>query len=197
MARPVQYERLIIGYHGCDDAVARRVLLRGDALRPSDNKYDWLGKGIYFWEHGPERAQEWADEMAARGKIRRPTVLGAFIHLGRCFDLTDTSATTRLLPWYEEAKQTFQDLGKALPENAPSTGDDHDLLLRRLDCLVLNLGLGYLDQTVGTPHYYQTVRGVFPEGRPAFPGSRILMKTHVQIAVRDPQCIVGYFRPAP
>ena len=32
------------------------VLLRGEPLQPSENDYDWLGRGIYFWEHGPQRA---------------------------------------------------------------------------------------------------------------------------------------------
>jgi hypothetical protein len=41
----------------------------------------------------------------------------------------------------------------------------------------------------------QTVRGVFVEGNPAFPGSQIYAKTHVQIAVRDSSCILGYFLP--
>jgi hypothetical protein len=42
---------------------------------------------------------------------------------------------------------------------------------------------------------YQTVRGVFIEGKPAFPGSKIALKSHIQIAVKDPACIVGVFEP--
>ncbi len=44
---------------------------------------------------------------------------------------------------------------------------------------------------------YQTVRGVFLEGGPAFPGSKIAMKSHIQIAVRDSKCILEFFRPDP
>ena len=44
---------------------------------------------------------------------------------------------------------------------------------------------------------YQTVRGVFLEGKPAFPGSKIALKSHIQIAVKDRGCIVGFFRPNP
>ncbi len=44
--------------------------------------------------------------------------------------------------------------------------------------------------------YFQTVRGAFVEGDPVYEGARIHAKTHVQIAVRDPSCILGYFRPA-
>lgn len=36
--------------------------MRGDKphLEPSDNPWDWLGKGIYFWEADPIRGYEWA-----------------------------------------------------------------------------------------------------------------------------------------
>ncbi len=58
MPPPLVYQRLVIGYHGCDRTVAEDVLLRGGTLKPSANPYDWLGKGIYFWEHGPDRGLE-------------------------------------------------------------------------------------------------------------------------------------------
>ena len=41
----------------------------------------------------------------------------------------------------------------------------------------------------------QTVRGVFQEGAPAFSGAGIKLKSHIQVAVRDPRAIIGYFRP--
>ena len=40
----------------------------------------------------------------------------------------------------------------------------------------------------------QTVRGVFVEGGPAYPNGGFAEKTHIQIAVRDLQCIKGVFR---
>ena len=194
MPRPIHYERLVIGYHGCDREVGERVLLSGEALNPSNNRYDWLGRGIYFWEHGPERALEWAREMQARDKVKEPFVLGAFIHLGRCFDLTDTAATRHLADWYDQLVADCALVGQPVPVNKPLGQGDHDLLLRFRDCAVLNLGLDDADESAGHA-VYQTVRGVFPEGEPAFQGSRIRTKTHVQIAVRDPDCVLGYFRP--
>lgn len=79
------------------------------------------------------------------------------------------------------------------PENRAAGSQDFDLVLRRLDCAVLNFTLSELDLD-GVRH--DTVRGVFTEGPVAYPGARIFSKTHVQIAVRNPECIVGYFRPA-
>ena len=61
-------------------------MLSGDkALQPSQNDYDWLGPGIYFWVDSPERGIEWAREQAARkrgrtaSRIKDPYVVGAFI----------------------------------------------------------------------------------------------------------------------
>lgn len=47
----------------------------------------------------------------------------------------------------------------------------------------------------GVGFRFRTVRCPFLEGESAFPGSRILKESHVQIAVRDTACILGVFRP--
>jgi len=43
---------------------------------------------------------------------------------------------------------------------------------------------------------FDTVRCVFTEGGPAFRGSKIQHQSHIQIAVRNPASIVGYFLPS-
>lgn len=53
------FARLVVGYHGCTERLARELLLGETpigAWRPSSNDWDWLGYGIYFWEHAPDRA---------------------------------------------------------------------------------------------------------------------------------------------
>jgi hypothetical protein len=42
---------------------------------------------------------------------------------------------------------------------------------------------------------YETVRGAFLEGAPAYPGAGFARESHIQIAVRNPSCILGVFRP--
>ncbi|GAA3912214.1 hypothetical protein [Chitinophaga oryziterrae] len=51
--------------------------------------------------------------------------------------------------------------------------------------------------TKGFSNYklFDSVRGAFMEGGPAFKGSGISKKSHVQIAVRNPNCIKGFFLP--
>ena len=40
-----------------------------------------------------------------------------------------------------------------------------------------------------------SVRAMFPEGEALFDGAGFQSKSHIQIAVRNPNCIKGYFRP--
>jgi len=66
----------ILAYHGCDRSVAER-LLNNRPFRISENEYDWLGSGVYFWESNPARALHWARHLkkVARkgsGKIKQP-----------------------------------------------------------------------------------------------------------------------------
>lgn len=182
--RALEYQRTIIAYHGCDESVVRRALLTGAPLADSENDYDWLGRGIYFWEFGPERALEWAREVKKRNprRIRKPAVLGAVINLGECFDLLDTRYTAILSEGYNTYTRSIVE---ALPAN---TGPLH-----RLDCDVINSVIPLLE--AAREQRIHTVRGSFHEGPPAFPGSEIRTKSHIQIAVRDSACILGYFRP--
>ena len=94
--REFDYQRLVIGYHGCDASVRDKVIQKGDALKVQPKSYDWLGHGAYFWEHGPARALEWAKQQKRRGNIDKPAVLGAVLHLGQCFDLLDADYTDLL-----------------------------------------------------------------------------------------------------
>lgn len=43
----------VLGFHGCDASVGEAVLSGKKWLEPSENRYDWLGSGIYFWEGNP------------------------------------------------------------------------------------------------------------------------------------------------
>ncbi|MEQ1508511.1 MAG: hypothetical protein ABMB14_40140 [Myxococcota bacterium] len=80
--------------------------------------------------------------------------------------------------------------------NRKAGPDDFDLVLRNLDCAVINHAMAAYDAANdGNGVFFQTVRGVFIEGGPAFDGAGIQRKSHVQIAVRDPSVILDYFLP--
>src|SRR5258708_7266876 len=133
-----QFARIVVGYHGCTGKFAREFLLGTRAVsdwQPSSNTWDWLGHGIYFWEHSPERALRWAREKHAPAGAA-PAVLGAVIQLGRCFDLLNEAITAILAENYQALTQAYAALGQPLPENRGA-----DRKRRDLDCLVINLGL--------------------------------------------------------
>jgi hypothetical protein len=184
-----QFARIVVGYHGCTEEFARDLLLGTKAVRdwqPSTNVWDWLGHGIYFWEHSPERALRWATEKYA-GRGTPPAILGAVLQLGRCFDLLNEAITTILAESYQALLQAYAAEGKALPENRGAERKRRDL-----DCLVINDCLSGL-RLRGVE--YDTVRGAFLEGEPAYPGAGFSRETHLQVAVRNPACILGVFRP--
>jgi hypothetical protein len=187
------YHRLVVGYHGCDRSVAEDVLLNGGSLKASVNDWDWLGAGVYFWEHGPERAREFATWKQRRGELSEPVVIGAYLHLGRCFDLTDRVATELLGEYFGAFSAHLTALGLRAPENVRGGPGDFDLVKRFLDCAVINFAM--LEESKLGEHY-DTVRGVFVEGDAAYPGAKVFSKTHVQVAVRNPSGVLGYFKPA-
>jgi len=177
----------ILGYHGCDQDVADR-LLNGEPMKQSRNKYDWLGPGIYFWESNPLRGLDFARESSARGhmEIRRPAVIGAVIDLGLCLDLTTSGGIEWAQIAYESLEQFVRTAGMKLPQNSP------DGLRRNLDCAVFTHLHRILEDQRAEP--IDSIKGVFTEGGPVYPGAGFEIKTHVQVAVRNPACIKGVFR---
>jgi len=185
---------IILGFHGCDEKVAEKVLSGKEHLIPSKNDYDWLGHGIYFWENNPTRAMEFAKEI--RGKtssnIKNPAVIGAIIYPGRCLNLTESNSLSILKNAYSVLKAASMAAGGyPLPENKRLRGSN-DLLLRNLDCAVIEVVHAINDYDKNNP--YDTVRGVFLEGDRIYSNSGIYEKTHIQICVRNVECIKGYFR---
>jgi len=192
------YQRIVVAYHGCDAAVAARVLVGKAGLTFSANPYDWLGKGIYFWEHGPQRAYEWALERArlSKAKVNKPAVLGAKINLGVCLDLLDTANTRLLGNRYFQFRRFMRQNGIPMTQNRAAPGTRRaDKVLRFRDCAVIDFMLSRMAEIERIK--FQTVRGIFLEGQPAFPGSKIALKSHIQIAVTDPACLLTFFRPNP
>lgn len=181
-----KFARIVVGYHGCPRSFADAMLtgkVPFTEWRKSQNTYDWLGEGIYFWEHSPTRALRWASERFGK----RAAVLGAVIQLGACFDLLDEKMTSLLAASYPKFAAQFAAAGKPLPINKGT-----DKKLRELDCAVIN---DCLDRWSLRNFPFDTVRGAFLEGPSIFPGTTISAKTRIQIAVRNVDCILGVFRP--
>jgi hypothetical protein len=182
----------VLGYHGCDRTVAEAILAGNQDFQQSKNDYDWLGSGSYFWEANPVRGLEFAYELQKRrrgsaAEIRDPYVIGAVIDLGLCLDLMSSTGLRAVQSSFEEIKATFDAASKDLPVN--EMGDD--LLLRRLDCAVINY-LHSMRSRVGEQSF-QTVKGVFVEGDAAYPGAGFKAKTHIQIMCSRSRVHQGHF----
>lgn len=176
------FPHVTLGFHGCErsfaDGVATGVIPLANWL-PSTNSFDWLGKGIYFWEHSESRALAWAKK-----RYSEPAVIGAEISLVQCLDLLDFGCCKLVRSCFPETQAAFNKMSLKLPQNL---GKAH-----HLDCLVIDDCIRQL-ATVG--HHFTSVRAAYFEGDELFPGSRLGLETHLQVAVRDLACIIRTFRP--
>jgi hypothetical protein len=153
----------VLGFHGCDVSVGESILSGKSAhITTSENAYDWLGSGVYFWEGSPQRALEFAQEAVrskhlTRGTIKNPFVLGAIIDLGICCNLVDSAALGELATAHQGLMQAVQNSGSAMPENKGSERG-----ARFLDRAVIEFMHAWrLEAALPA---YDTVRAAFIEG---------------------------------
>ena len=191
---------MVVAYHGCDIEIGARIVA-GEIihLKPSHNPYDWLGDGVYFFEEDPLRAWMFAKASAdaperrlTAGPITHPYVIGAVIRLGNCLDLSKQEGITEVQRAFEIMDRR-KGPDQELPKNKPARPDDEEFILHNLDRAVINFVHSHRFAMRLPP--YDTVRGYFRQGKPAFPTSAINQLSHVQIAVRNISCITGYFHP--
>jgi hypothetical protein len=173
---------LLLGFHGCDESVCTKVVSGKEPLKESRNPWDWLGFGCYFWENNYERALQWAKDAQKQGKIDRPAVIGAVLSLGYCLDLLDTDSIKQLRDGYVLLQKTMN-ITK-IPENKDGN--------HALDCAVIEI-LNVIGQERGQS--YDSVRAMFPEGNDVYPGAGFRDKNHIQICIRNLNCIKGFFLP--
>jgi hypothetical protein len=182
----------ITGFHSCDKEVGLRILNGQDDLISSDNTWDWLGPGIYFWEQNPARALEYAISCSNGSQknkipIKTPFVLGAIIELRNCLNLLEPSSLNIVKDAHEYVLNLYNKSGEPMPKNKGAN--------RQLDCAVIR----YVHETnkkLNLPGY-DTIRSAFLEGDPIYPHSNFTDRLHIEICVLNPECIKGYFLPRP
>jgi hypothetical protein len=180
----------VLGYHGCDRRVGLALLDGLTQFAASQNEWDWLGSGIYFWEVNPLRGLEFAHEQKERGKLEQPFVVGAILDLGFCLDLTSATGIAAVKTAHDNFVEVTNKAGKPIPRNRGGA----DALLRELDCAVIN-HLHQVRASARTPlQPFDSVKGVFLEGGQIYEGSGFFCKTHIQICIRNLACIKGVFR---
>lgn len=182
----------ISAFHSCDREVGLRILNGEDELIASENEWDWLGPGIYFWEQNPGRALEYAIECAAgqqknKTRIKTPFVIGAIIELGNCLNMLEPGSVEIVKKAHSKLINSCKNSGDPLPSNKGP--------IRKLDCSVIKcVHQSTKDKGLRS---YDTVRSAFNEGSQIYPDSNFYDRLHIEICVRSPELIKGYFLPRP
>lgn len=188
---------LVVAYHGCDITV-RDDLVTGKLahLTHSANPYDWLGPGAYFFENDLERAHIFAKaseadpgELYTAKPIGTAAVIGAVLNVGRWLDMTHQEGIRLFKDADEAFIASLTALGAQIPVNSPAHDRDVDILHRSRDRAVFAF---IHDQR---PNEFDAVRGAFAQGDQVSQGSGFRLRTHVQIALRNDSCVLGWFLP--
>jgi hypothetical protein len=182
----MSFPEYVVGYHAGPLEVLRAVVNSGVKLIHSSGEREWLGgTAVYFWLNGKNHGVRWAEMGRAHGWLPEPAVLQTRIRIGNCLDFLEDG-------WQEEIDQAFNELQELckrlnvpLPENTREM--DGILMDRRLDCATIDL-LHFIRRLTGKPPY-DTVICAFPDGPNAFPGSSLRTRSHIQIGVRNYDCL--------
>jgi hypothetical protein len=59
---------IVRAYHAGDADAIKSLILRGSGLPESSARNNWLGRGLYFWDSDPRRAERW-QAMHGKGGI--------------------------------------------------------------------------------------------------------------------------------
>jgi len=169
----------VLGYHGTSREIADIILAPGDEprnrLRSRENRSDWLGDGIYFFQDAPLHAREWPMlRMPEHTRIMDPVVLCAELTLDEhCLDMLDINASNFISREYVRMKAEARRRRLRLPRNRGPN--------RRFDCALVNFAV---DQIEARGDRVNSIRSAFNEGQPIVPKSQIYSHAHVQIVVR-------------
>ena len=184
---------LYIGFHGCEKNVGIDLILHPNRIHMSAHDYEWLGHGFYVWENNYDRALDWASNHYP--KFKGPFAIGVVYTLEKCLDLTDKHFIELLSKDYPEFLLDLKRMGTSVPQNTDLKGvPNPGGVLRFLDCFLIEHVHSVNDIAEDIP-YFDSVRGAFTEGTPAYPGTQFGDKNHIQVCVRNKKCIKGFFLP--
>ncbi|WP_229459295.1 hypothetical protein [Massilia cavernae] len=190
---------MVVAYHGCD-ATTRDDLASGRLpyLTHSANKYDWLGPGAYFFEGDLVRALNFAIssyqnplKLYTKQPIGTPAAVGAVLCLQRVLDMTTQAGIEEFSHACEAAEEAFDATGYT-PVNRPASDDDVEIVHRAYDNAVFTFLHRVIKENEGV--LYQAVRGAFLQGE-MIGSSAFKRNTHIQLAVTDNSCVLGWFLP--
>src|ERR1700677_4299375 len=114
------YHRTVVGYRGTKRSTALKVVSGEISMVRSENEYDWLGSGVYYWEYAPKQAWAWAERKRKNEKWPKDedvAVIASMIRLGFCFDLLDPDNILEIKLCYHEYMRFCEWLGQEPRKN--------------------------------------------------------------------------------
>ena len=139
----------LIGHHGTSRERAETILAEG--FTASQNSYDWLGDGVYFWQDAPLQAMEWASKNFGTDAC----VVESTIEIRDFINLLDVEWMSWLTDVHDEFLKELRRAGRSPPNQSE--------MAHRLDRAVINFGVKILEDA---GLLARGVIGAFREGRP-------------------------------
>lgn len=118
-----------------------------------------------------------------------PAVVGCVFAAHSCLDMTTRKGRAEYTVAHRQLELAARTTGAKMPVNKPAFEGDIDVLLRGLDRAVINM------IHANRPKEFQVVRGAFRQGAELSPGSGFHSNSHIQLALLDLDCVVGWFLP--
>ncbi|MGH2558955.1 MAG: hypothetical protein ACRDJH_07815 [Thermomicrobiales bacterium] len=186
----------ILAYHATTREAWAQIQA-DNRLKESDRHYDWLGRGVYFWQAGPARAWVWKVHQQLPKHLRATPdqVIVLEVELtwnpAECVDLLDIYWYRYLLGRAESIISFWSDslgwdpdrIDRELQRNAEiDTAQPHAFDCRLIDSLCEDLFDLYGLEV-------RAVRGAFQHLARLYAHSAFRYGDHVQIAIRHPAMI--------
>ena len=105
--------------------------------------------------------------------------------------MTTQEGMDNYLAAYQSLEASQASKRQPMPVNEQSDEQDVTVLLRKLDCAVFNI-LHILRASQNLVPI-QALKAAFYQGAKLVPTSEFQRDTHMQIALRDPGCVLGWF----
>jgi hypothetical protein len=156
----LQYDRTVIAFHGTDGHTADK-LVRGEPFEESDTEDEWLGTGIYFWEHAPKQAWNWATRIRGHGRL----------------DMCDPGNVALLRAYKDDMVAGLRGARQPVPKN-------HRRHMK-LDCAVFNYVYNASVESDTAIDSFRAVYVPVDNKMRVWKTSWIYAETHVQISVRE------------
>ena len=184
----MSFPSVVTGFHAGKRSALERAV-NGMRLTWSVQRREWLGYGVYFWVWSEEHAHRWINIGYQKGidwwSDEEPAILEAEIHLGRTLNMTEPSGFQHAATARDSLEAIARAQGWTLPKNHRFV--DGVPLNRDYDCLLYNQ-IHANQAILGKPEF-DTVIAAFEDGGLLSPGSSIRSTSHIQVAVRNHNCI--------